>query len=248
MRNRVLYLAWQDKGSTRQWFPVGRLDVSSSNYKFRYLAGAQRAHDESGFEALYDFPNFYKEYESPQLFPLFKNRVLTKGRRDFEDYLKCLNLSGNADSIEILSVDGGTRVTDSFEVFPEPVRREDGSFVCKFFVHGIRHINTSAQERVTLLSGGEDLLLAVELTNPVTKIAIQLQTEDHYIIGWTPRYLVDDLVHVISNDPDVYRAKIIKVNVPPAPFNQRILVELSCKWPEGHRPMSKNDFHVIGNR
>ena len=82
-----------------------------------------RAHAETGFEPLVDFPDFHKPYDSSELFPLFKNRVLTPGRKDFDEYLRLLQLHGDADPIEILSVDGGYRATDSFEVFPKIERR-----------------------------------------------------------------------------------------------------------------------------
>jgi len=245
MNSRVLYLAWQDKVK-RQWFPVGRLDVSDSpSFSFSYLKGAERAKKEGGFEALYDFPDLYKKYESSQLFPLFKNRVLTKGRNDFEEYLSHLDLNNTADPIEILSVDGGLRVTDSFEVFPE-ILKVNGMFKCKFFVHGVRYVNEFAQERINTLESGEVLKLSIELTNPVTKIAIQLQTGDYHVIGWTPRYLVNDLVHAISHDPEVYEATVVKVNLAPAPVRQRVLVELMCKWPTSYKPMEKNeDFSLL---
>ena len=45
MSERTLFLAWQDKGESRQWFPIGRLDADSglSRYRFRYTGGALRA-------------------------------------------------------------------------------------------------------------------------------------------------------------------------------------------------------------
>lgn len=58
---------------------------------------------------------------------------MSRGRPDFIDYLRQLDLVESADPIEILSVGGGTRATDSFEVFPKLVRQPDGSFLCRFF-------------------------------------------------------------------------------------------------------------------
>ena len=45
MKEKTLFLAWQDKRLTREWFPVGRLDISpgADSYRFRYIKGAQRA-------------------------------------------------------------------------------------------------------------------------------------------------------------------------------------------------------------
>lgn len=243
MKDRTLFLAWQDKARTRHWFPVGRLDVGApeSPYRFRYVRGAERAHEETGFEPLVDFPDFHKGYDSSRLFPLFENRVLTPGRKDFAEYLRLMDLNQNADPIEILSVDGGYRATDSFEVFPKIERREDGAFRCRFFLHGWRHVSQSAQERLAALQPDEKLYVTIELTNPTSQLAVQIQTLDYHVIGWSPRYLVSDLVNAIAKAPGDYQAKVVQVNPVPAPAKQRLLVELRGHWPD-YEPMSKDDF------
>ena len=248
MKNRTLFLAWQDKARTRNWFPVGRLDVgeTASPYRFRYVRGAERAHTETGFEPLVDFPDFQKPYDSSDLFPLFKNRVLTPGRKDFDEYLRLLQLNEGADPIEILSVDGGYRATDSFEVFPKIERLPDGAFRCRFFLHGWRYVSESAQARLQALKPGEKLYVAIELTNPMSKLAVQIQTEDYHVIGWSPRYLVNDLVSAIAKAPGDYQAKVVQVNPVPAPAKQRLLVELRGHWPD-YDPMTRDDFAPLVN-
>jgi len=248
MNERTLFLAWQDKARTREWFPVGRLDVQKpqSLYRFRYLQGAERARLKAGFGPLVDFPDFHGRYEASDLFPLFQNRVLAPGRRDFREYLRQLDLPDQADPIEILSVDGGYRATDSFEVFPKIERREDGAFCCRFFLHGWRHVSKAAQHRFELLKQGDKLYVAIELTNPATQLAVQIQTEDYYMIGWAPRYLVPDLVKAIAKAPGDYKAQVIRVNPMPAPSKQRLLVELSGHWPD-YDPMTTDDFNPLTN-
>ncbi|MEX5215466.1 MAG: HIRAN domain-containing protein [Nitrospiraceae bacterium] len=247
MSEKTLFLAWQDKARTRQWFPVGRLDVlqPESLYRFRYVKGAERARDESGFEPLYDFPDFGRTYQAGELFPLFKNRVLVPGRRDFLEYLRLLDLPEQADPIEILSVDGGYRATDSFEVFPKIQRGEGGAFRCRFFLHGWRHVSRGAQERLDCLNPGDPLSVAIELTNPVSQLAVQIQTLDYHMIGWAPRYLVYDLVRAIAQSPGDYEAKVVQVNPIPAPSKQRLLVELRGHWPENYEPMATPDFEPL---
>jgi hypothetical protein len=246
MNPKTLFLAWQDKARTRQWFPVGRLDVESTDplYRFRYVKGAERACARSGFEPLVDFPDFQQAYEAAELFPLFKNRVLTPGRRDFPEYLRTLDLHDQADPIEILAVDGGYRATDSFEVFPKLERREDGAFRCRFFLHGWRHVSPSAQQRLLTLQPGEKLSVALELSNPATQLAVQIQTQDYHVIGWSPRYLVSDLVSAIAKAPGAYEAKVVQVNPVPAPSKQRLLIELRGQWPDDD-PMTLGDFEPL---
>ena len=92
---RTLFLAWQDKATSRAWYPIGRLDadIAKSRFKFRYTHGAEMAHKRAGMEPLDSFPDFHKIYESSDLFPLFRNRILGESREDFPDYLKQLDLS-----------------------------------------------------------------------------------------------------------------------------------------------------------
>ena len=58
MNQKTLFLAWQDKMNSRQWFPIGRLDadLTQSAYRFRYTNGAVRAQSEVGFPLLIEFP------------------------------------------------------------------------------------------------------------------------------------------------------------------------------------------------
>ena len=87
MNTRTLFLAWEDQEQTCQWFPVGRLDIEPSLYRFRYTEGAKRAQKELKFPPLWDFPQLLEDYKSLELFPLFRNRVIAQGRPDRTDYL-----------------------------------------------------------------------------------------------------------------------------------------------------------------
>jgi hypothetical protein len=244
--NKTLFLAWQDKRLTRAWFPVGRLDVLKTphTYRFRYTQGAERAREKAGFEPLLDFPEWKRSYESSDLFPLFQNRVISPERRDFADYLRMLDLPETAEPAEILEVGGGYRATDNFEVFPKIERRPDGSFRCRFFLHGMRHVSATALTRLERLQVGEQLYVTLELTNPASTLAVQIQTTDYHMIGWAPRYLVDDLMRAMVHAPQGYAAKVVRINPLPAPSKQRLLVELSGSWPD-YEPMATGDFKPL---
>ena len=248
MTEKTLFLAWQDKRTMREWFPVGRLDVlpDKGAYRFRYIKGAKRAHDRAGFDALMDFPDLERTYESSWLFPLFMNRIIPAGRKDFPDYLRMLDLPDASEPAEILEVDGGYRATDSFEVFPRIERAADGAFCSRFFLHGWRHVSPDAKRRIDSLQSGESLYVTIELTNPETRLAVQIQTQDYYMIGWAPRYLVGDLVHAIAQSPAEYSAKVVRVNPAPAPSKQRLLVELRGRWAD-YEPMTKGDFELLAH-
>jgi len=241
----TLFVAWQSPAPTRAWFPIGRLDAENNDtFLFRYMRGALDAHEKSGFEPLLSFPKFENRYESNELFPIFKNRVLDASRKDFVEYLGWLDLDpAHADPIEILGLTGGERQTDSLEVFPKIIKHADRSFSCRFFLHGLRHVSEPARVKAIDLTAGSSLQIAVELNNP-TGLAIQLQTVDCFMIGWAPRYLVNDLIEVINAHPDV-SASVVRVNEYGAPLARRILVELKGRLPADYEPMSGGQFELI---
>ena len=246
MNTKVLFLAWRGKKADGQpWFPVGRLDVESdTSYRFRYIGGVQRAAKRAGFSPLPSFPELGKDYRSSKLFALFQNRIMKPARPDFEEYLRSLDLHNNANPIEILSANGGTRATDTFEVFPKPEKDAKGNFTCRFFLHSWRYSNELAQQRIDCLKEGEYLYLTLELTNPETGLAVQIQTTDYYMIGWAPRYLVDDLARAMVEGPVDYKAKVMRLIPQSARSKQRVLIEMSGRWNK-HEPMSSPDFEPL---
>lgn len=242
-REQTLFVAWQDNGKSRRWFPVGRLDVDVDGvgFRFRYTKGANRAKEQMCFSEFHQFPHLETAYASDTLFPFFQNRIIAPNRPDRLKFLGVLDLGSDAGPFEILSVNGGTRVTDSFEVFPMLRKGDDGTFSCRFFLRGRRHVTEQARLRTDLLEQSEELNLSLDESNPVDKPAIEIRTRDNVRIGWTPRYLVRDLAAVLSNDPHALRARVARLNPVPAPSTNRLLIELRGNWGT-HSPMSDPDL------
>ena len=247
MSAKTLYLAWQHRETEqrRLWFPIGRLDanVRRTSYRFRYIGGARKAKSEVGFLPLVEFPDMTRDYRSSELFPLFRNRTISRSRPDRAEYLHSLDLPEDSDPVTILSANGGKRITDAFEVFPKLTKSRNGNFRCRFFLHGPRHVSEAAQRRVEELEDGEKLFVALELTNPIGELAVQVQTTDYHMIGWAPRYLVNDLATALAEAPK-YSAKVARFNPVPAPLSQRVLVEMKGRWVR-HEPMSGEDFQPL---
>lgn len=250
---KTLFVAWKDTQNTRGWFPVGRLDadVAGNLYRFCYVRGALDAKKECGFSPFDSFPEFPQEYVAGELFPFFANRLQNSSRPSFREYLRRLDLEPHSedafDPIEVLGVSEGRRATDSLEIFPKVERAETGTFSIKFFLHGWRHIHPTASERILKLLPNEDLSVAMEVTNPATGNAIQLQTRDRLIIGYAPRYLIRDLAQVIARCTVPVSAQVSRVNLPPAPPSQRVLVSFEGCWPEDYQPMSGEEFQALAD-
>ena len=253
---KTLFLAWQDKrlrgehvDGTRAWFPIGRLDADpdDAHYRFAYTGGVLEAKAKAGFQPLDAFPKFETMYESAELFPLFQNRLISTKREDYAEYLSRLDLSPErADPFEILAISGGGKQTDNLEVFPKIHTHRDGGFTCKFFLHGWRHVNAPSQNRLNSLQPGEPLQVSVELNNPATGPAIQIESaHDYFMLGWAPRYLIHDVLKAISGGPTNIQARVVRLNPPPAPHNQRLLVELEGTFPSGYEPMSGDEFRPL---
>ena len=112
---KAVFIAWQDPES-RRWVPVGRLTAQREAYQFVYTQGAMSSPNFRAFGAMSDL---HSSYESSTLFPLFSNRLLSKNRPEYHDYLRWLDIQTEiSDSIEELAKTGGTRATDSLIVFP----------------------------------------------------------------------------------------------------------------------------------
>lgn len=246
---KTLFVAWQDTTHRRAWYPIGRLDADSarSRFEFSYTQGAEIAQKVAGLKPLDAFPDFHKIYKSSELFPLFKNRILAQGREDFKEYIQQLGLDpSHVDPLDILALTGGERQTDNLEVFPKIVRHQDGEFTSRFFLHGWRHVSEPAQQRLAELTEGTQLRVAIELNNPATVLAVQLETPgDYHMIGWAPRYLVKDLFSAICESPSDICAKVVKVNPAPAPVKQRILVEIKGRWSKDYQPMATQEFQPM---
>jgi hypothetical protein len=247
---KSLYVAWQTPSKSRAWFPIGRLDadVSNGEFEFAYTLGAVEAREKGEFSPLLAFPDMTQRYASSELFPLFKNRVLDPKRRDFAEYVGWLALDANhRDPIEILSLTGGERQTDSLEVFPKLEKADDNTFRCRFFLHGGRYTRSESQMRLLELVEGEQLHVAVELTNPATRLAVQLQTLDYAHLGWAPRYLVEDICQAVSGGSCEISAKVVRLNAEEAPENRRLLVELAGCFKDDYEPMSSASFTLVGS-
>jgi HIRAN domain len=242
---KTLFLAWQDPNS-RLWFPIGRLTFESGKFTFIYTKGARQAEQESAFQPLYSFPDFDKFYQSKALFPLFANRVMQPSRPDYNDYLKYLNISQHPDDpIAILSRSGGRKATDHFEVFPCPEPDENGLYHIHFFLHGLRHRQPIAIERVNGLKPLEQLYIMHDVQNSYDSLALALRTKEDHLIGYCPRYLAQDIHELLKQDPKLIIVHVERVNLAPAPIQLRLLCSITAQWPSDFQPFSNDEYQPL---
>jgi len=235
---QTLFVAWQDPDS-RGWFPVGRLWVENGVYRFVYVKGVESAVSH-GFRLLAAFPQTHVIYSSAELFPLFRNRVMSKSRPDFSSYISRLNLpEGDLDPLEILSREA-RRATDQLEMFPMPELR-DGSYRVHFPLRGMSYFPESAQQRALLLQVGDVLDAVIDTQNTNDAQAVLVRTKDYHILGFVPRFLAAELRIVLLRKPEALEIKVEKVNAPPVPIQHRLLCLLTVES-DSMRPYSSLDF------
>jgi hypothetical protein len=242
---KTLFLAWQDPNS-RCWFPIGRLTFESGQFSFVYIKGARKAEETSKFQLLPSFPDFDKVYQSEELFPLFANRIMRPSRPDYQNHLECLNIPRRADDpIAILSRSGGKKATDHFEVFPCPEPDEHGLYHIHFFLHGLRHRQQAAIERVNSLKAHEQIYLMHDVQNAYDPMALALRTDDEHLIGYCPRYLAPDIHELLKQDPKLVNVHVERVNLAPTPIQLRLLCNMTAEWPSTFRPFASNEYQPL---
>lgn len=249
---KKLFLAWQDPHS-RRWFPVGRLTLNNGSYQFVYTCGAREAQEKCNFQPISMFPRLDRPYESEELFPLFANRVPSRSRLDYGQYVEWLNLPEHeSDPLAILLRSGGRRATDTFEVFPCPEPDENGLYRVHFFVHGMNHLSSESITRISQLVPGERLLLLWDFQNPYDPSALMLRTNDkspgdgyRHIVGYCPAYLLPDIFDVLGNCDEYPKVCVERTNPPPAPLQFKLLCNLTACWPAGFRPFSDKIYQPI---
>lgn len=242
---KSLFVAWRPAPPDLSgWRPVGRLEFDEGLYRFFYTQGARKP----GFHPFPQMSDLDQVYESEMLFPLFANRLLSKSRPEYEDYLRWsgFDTKNPPDPIVVLGITEGIRQTDAVEVFPCPMPSEDGCYTTKFFLHGIRWLDAGAIERIGRLQVGEPLKLMLDLQNEYDSLAVAVRTQEESAhIGYVPRYLANDVGHIFRDcDPQIVDLRVDQVNLD-APLQNRVLCQMRACWPTGFQPCSGEDFQPI---
>ncbi|HLC15488.1 MAG TPA: HIRAN domain-containing protein [Thermodesulfovibrionia bacterium] len=233
---KKLFLAWQDP-KDRSWLPVGCLTVENDRYRFVYTQGAKHSVNFLPFARMKQLDTIY---ESKELFPLFANRLLSKSRSEYKDFLKWLDLNENEDDpLSLLALTEGIRSTDTLMVFPCPEKQADGTYHIHFFAHGIRYLPEEAIKLINHLQAGTQLYLMFDIQNTYDPSAIALRMENPiFIVGYCPRYITKDFSQLMKEQgSDEVKVLVERVNQD-APIQLRLLCNITGVWPVGFNSCS----------
>lgn len=218
-----MYLAWRDPDTT-DWRVVGQLSEQDGSYFFGYTKGALCSNKFQTFDGMQDL---HKRYESRELFPMFKNRILPKNRPEYPEFLQWLGLrEEDATPISILGRSGGLRGTDQLQLFKRLEFRDDGSFEAYFFVHGLRYLPQNTADRVDRLQLGEKLFLCPDSQNEYDAEAVLIRADrPPEIIGYCPRYLAKAIKKLLLQDSNCLTISVEALQES-APINYKLLCKL----------------------
>lgn len=237
----TLFVAWQQPHS-KEWIPVAKLEFDGTTYSFSYTQGIFRAREfRQQFSGM---QNIGAVYRSSRLFPLFANRLISKSRPEFKDYLRWLGLSDlDENPMAILALTGGIRGTDSIELFQPPAVTEGGQYHLEFFARSLSHLPLPAVERISRLSKGERLYLMRDPQNDFDGQAVAMRTATpSWFLGYCPKYYAQDLGTLLGNPECDIKVTVKCVNLD-APSNMRLLCSVTANVPSVFTPLSKErDF------
>jgi len=218
-----VYLAWQDP-SSREWHVVGLLSESSEGYVFNYTNGAKNSVRFIPFSGMSELD---KTYISKELFPFFKNRLLSPKRPEYPRFIQWLKLdSGQATPINVLGRSGAMRTTDQLQMFKKIYVQDNGEFEHIFFAHGLGHLSSSAQKRVSSLLEGERLFLTLDCQNSYDKCAVLIRAENPAeIVGYCPRYIARDIGGLIKFDSGSVKITVESLS-DDAPVNYKLMCKI----------------------
>jgi hypothetical protein len=186
-------------------------------------------------------------YESRELFPFFANRVLSKKRPEYQEFLQWLNVPpGQDDPLTLLARTCGIRATDTLAVFPCPEQQGDNTYQVQFFSHGLRYLSAGSIERVHNLRSGDSLYVMVDVQNARDPQAVALRSDDPIaLVGFSPRYFAKDFRRLLEHcSPETVKVVVERVNHD-APVQLRLLCRFTAPWPEGFRPCADEAYEPL---
>lgn len=238
-----LYVAGQNL-ETREWVPVAELCEDATGYALRYTKGAQRL---PGFGGLSRMQDFDKVYYSRELFPFFANRLISKSRPEYKQYLRWLGLDALPSTpLEILGITGGIRATDNYELIAVP-KRKGPSIALDFFPRGLRYQAPEVLAQLAELAEDSAVYLMCDVQNQKDPHALAIRSEQPHavFIGYVPRYYAAGLSKLLSSSASSVRGRIKRVNSD-APMDMKLLLSFEADTPMGFDMMTTvEDFQPL---
>lgn len=199
-------------------------ELVDGRFSFAYTEDARAA---EGFYPLPQFPDIDRTYVSNALPAFFVNRLMSRKRDSYPDYLDALGIdSPELDApMELLARTGGPRATDTFHLVESLVAGNDGVVTSRFLASGVRYLDADGA-RLGTLRDEEQLHLRSEPDNPVNERAQLICAGSGEPVGYVPDWLLADLegLQASSNELKIFAERVS----PDAPPHLRLLCRIEA--------------------
>lgn len=222
--SRSLFLIWQDPES-RRFVRIGVLsELVDGRYTFAYTDDARNGEN---FYPLAQFPDTEKTYVSTALPAFFVNRLMSRKRDSYPDYLDALGIDSPEleTPMELLARTGGPRATDTFHLVDDLIAGDDDVVTSRFLASGVRHVDTDGT-RLANLQDEDQLKLRAEPDNPANDRAQLICADSGEPVGYVPDWLLSD-VEKLRSKADVLKIFAERVS-PDAPPHLRLLCRIEA--------------------
>ncbi|EMK3382404.1 hypothetical protein V8054_000609 [Vibrio parahaemolyticus] len=237
---KSVFIVWKDL-QDGMWHPVAKLTRTKKLYRLNYTQGSNHPR----FAPFPRMEDRSKVYTSEELFAFFRNRILPQNRPEFKKVLEWSDITVDSyDELDLLSITGGARQTDQFQIIAQPQLTDSKNYSIKFFINGIRYLPEDNIDRISRLTKGDELRFHFEDCNEYDCNAVFATTsdEEQIKVGYCPKYFNSD-IRTLMKDPNLknYVLTVSRVNKDaPAPY--RLLCEFVTTWPNGFMPQMSGDY------
>jgi hypothetical protein len=242
--SRVLFVVWCSP-TNRFMYPIARLLVQAvpPRYEFAYVQGLSDA-EEHGYPSFPIAERVDRVERFDDLPPLFTTRLMPRSRPDYRSYIERLGLEGNPEPTVILARSEGRKVTDNLEICAAPeFDAMAHSWVYYGFVRAVRHVE-GAEQAIASLVPREDLLIERDVASQLDVRGLLLRRSDRARVGFVPHALTEDLRNLMDRRSRV-EVTVARINPPPAPVHQRLLVAFRAEHKDGFQPLSGPRYKPI---
>lgn len=221
---------------------IERLGYDGEVYTFSYTRQAAQI---PGLRLLPGLRGINLRYRSRQMPAVFEQRVMSRCRPDYPQYLDRIGLApAEATPWEQIVHSGGARVGDTLQ-FMEMPQAGDMHARARFFANGVRHIAGSARDAggqsvvitrdaqaaaLGALHSGDRVTLHPEYGNPMDANACLIVADDT-LVGWVPMAISSDVRRLMRVGP--LPASVARIAPPGAPAHTRLVVDLDVPAPSG---------------
>jgi hypothetical protein len=224
------------------WIPIARLSRRSGRYTFQYTTGALQLGTSTRAIPFKAFPKLTQRYESRELFPLFAGSIPGEPSSPIRQaFLTARGLESDEDNpMTILSVPTALDTSGSLRTMPNLRGDENHRFDFSVLLRGPAAESLMAKQ----LQPGQPLWLSTLIGTDGRKSNVLVTDERREVIDALPPLIAQEVAPILSagTRPTV---QLVRLNEPPHPAAERLLVRIRGEWPDRFEAMQRVVFAPI---